>query len=92
MTTKHSPLPVLQKQADAMANLIMRAARGEKVDAKIMGRVKAARDAGHPLKVGVMMDDKTIILELAWDTIANTSEAGLSQYILKLMQERRDNA
>lgn len=91
MTSKHSPSIVLQKQADAIANLIKRAERGEKVDATMAGKVRAARESKNSLKCAVIMDDKTIILEMPWDIIAESSEAGLSQWVLKAMMETRDD-
>lgn len=91
MTSKHSPSIVLQKQADAIANLIKRAERGEKVDATIAGKVKAARESKNSLKCAVIMDDKTIILEMPWDVVAESSEAGLAQWVLKAMMETRDD-
>lgn len=42
------------------------------------------------MKFGVVMDDKVITLEIAWDTIRATSEAGLAEYIMKQMRGTRD--
>ncbi len=89
MTTRHSPLAALRKQADAMAAMIRAAERGEKVDARFAEKIEAAR-LQPSLKVGIVMDDKVITLELPWTTIHVASEAGLSEYIVNLMREARD--
>ncbi len=91
MTTKNSPIPVLQRQADEIAKTLKKAERGERIDARLAGKVQAARESKSVLKVGVIMDDKTIILDLPWDDIAGSTEAELSAFILKLMQETRDD-
>lgn len=91
MTNKHSAPIVLQKQADAIANIIKRAERGEKADAIISGKVRAARESKNSLKCAVIMDDKTIILEMPWDIIAHSTEAELATVVLKAMMETRDD-
>jgi len=94
MTTKHSSPLVLQGQADAIANIIKRAERGDKLPTNmraIAGRVQAARESKNSLKVAVLMDDKNIILEMPWDVVAESSEAGLAQFVLKAMMETRDD-
>jgi len=89
MTTKHSPLSALKKQADKIAETIKRAERGEKIDARFAEKIAAARGR-ESFTVGVVMDDKIIKLELAWATIRETTETGLAEYILGLMRETRD--
>lgn len=83
MTTKHSPLNQLRKQADTIAAKLKAAERGE-IAFKGDARQKDVT------KVGIVMDDKIITLEIAWDTIRGTSEVGLSEYVLRLMREQRD--
>lgn len=83
MTTKHSPLRQLQAQADKIAATIKAAERGEI-------EMKPGAADKESLKFGVVMDDKIITVEMPWDTIRATSEAGLSAYILKHMREQRD--
>lgn len=90
MTTKHSPLSVLTGQALKMAQTLKAAERGE-LGGKFAERIEAAR-RGETLKVGVVMDDKVITLTMPWSAIAGTSEAGLTEYILRLMQEKREVA
>lgn len=89
MTTKHSPPSVLKRQADQIAATLKKAERGEKIDARFAEKVAAAR-AKEGIKVGVVMDDKVITLDLPWATIRGTTEAGLSEYILRQMQEVSD--
>ena len=90
MTTSHSPLRVLKAQADKIAKTIKAAERGDQVDARFAEKIATARRDNVGIKVGVVMDDKTIVLELPWETIRTTSEVGLAEYVLKLMRDARD--
>lgn len=89
MTTKHSPLSALKAQADKIAASLKASERGEKIDIRFAEKIAARGKEG--IKVGIVMDDKTIIIEMPWVTIRNTSEVGLSEYIIKLMRESRDD-
>jgi hypothetical protein len=89
MTTKHSPLRVLKAQADKMAAMIMAAERGEKIDVRFAEKIEAAR-LQESIKVGIVMDDKVITIELPWETIRRSGEVGLSEYIVRQMRETRD--
>lgn len=89
MTTSHSPRSVIKAQADKIAQMLKAAERGEKVDVKFGEKIAAARGTAG-IKVGVVMDDKVITLELPWFTIRNSSEGGLAEYILDKMRETRD--
>lgn len=92
MTTKHSPRSALKKQADQMAATIKAIERGEKVkDLRFAAKVAAARNTPS-FKIGIAMDDKLITIDMPWATIRAASEAGLSEYIVKQMQEQRDDA
>lgn len=84
MTTKHSPLRQLQAQADKIAATLKAAERGEVA-------MKPAVEKKDSVKFGVVMDDKIITLEMPWETVRATSEAGLSAYVLRLMREQRDS-
>lgn len=89
MTSKHSPLGVLRGQADKIAATLKAAERGDKIDVRFAAKINAAR-ANESFKVGIVMDDKVITLEMPWATIRDTNEAGLSEYILRQMSEARD--
>jgi hypothetical protein len=89
MTTKHSPIHVLKAQADNIAAIIKKAECGEKIDARFAEKIAAAR-LTDSFKVGVVMDDKVITLELPWTTIRATTQAGLAEFILGQMREARD--
>lgn len=91
MTTKNSPLSRLKAQADNIASLLKKAERGEKIDVRYAEKIKAAR-LTEIFKVGIVMDDKIITLEMPWTTITESSEAGLSEYIVRQMQEAPDAA
>lgn len=90
MTTRHSPLIALKQQADKIAAMIKAAERGEVIDPRFAAKLAASR-AGPSFKVGIVMDDKVITVELPWETIRETGEVGLSEFILKQMRETRDN-
>ena len=81
MTTKHSPLGVLKAQADHIAATLKAAERGDKIDARFAEKITAAR-ANESFKVGIVMDDKIITIDMPWATIRGADEAGLSEYIL----------
>lgn len=89
MTTKHSPLWVLKAQADKIASMIKAAERGEKIDARFAEKIAAARDK-ESFKIGIVMDDKVITVDMSWVTIRATSKTGIAEYILKQMRETRD--
>lgn len=89
MTTAHSPLSALKAQADKIAATLKAAERGEKIDVRFAEKIEAAR-GNESFKVGIVMDDKVIIVEMAWETISASSEVGLSEYILKQMRESRE--
>lgn len=88
MTTKNSPISRLRKQADNIAHLLLAAERGEKINTQFAEKVEAAR--GKPsINIAVVMDDKIISLDLKWEVIRSSGQAGLSEYILGLMKEER---
>lgn len=89
MTTKHSPLSALKAQADKIAATIKAAERGEKIDVQFAEKIEAARQK-ESLIFAVTMDDKIIKITMSWALIRETSEAGLSEYIVKQMQESRE--
>lgn len=88
MTTAHSPLRVLKAQADKIAATLKAAERGETIDARFAEKIAAARGKDI-FKVGIVMDDKVITIEMPWATISATSEVGLAEYILNQMREAR---
>jgi hypothetical protein len=88
MTTAHSPLSALTAQADNIAKKIKAIDRGEPVDDP-SGKIAASIAAGF-FKFAVVMDDKLISITMQWSTIHETSEAGLSAFILKHMHNARE--
>ena len=89
MTTSQSPLRVLKAQADKIAQIIKAVERGENSIEDRGGKIAAARNR-DTFKVGVVMDDKVITIDMAWATIRANSEVGLAEYILKLMRGTRE--
>ena len=43
-------------------------------------------------KIGIVMNDKVVTIEMPWATIRITSEAGLSEYVVRQMRESRNAA
>lgn len=84
MTTAQSPIGKIRKQAT-----------------KIARTLKAALTDPHPrfdaarknpgFKAGIVMDDKVITLNVPWETIRETSEVALTEWIIKQMREIKDN-
>ena len=89
MTTSQSPLSALKAQADKMAMTIKAFERGEKIDIRFAEKIEAARGKDS-IKIGIVMDDKVITIDMPWATIRGTSEVGLSEYIVKQMRGARD--
>ena len=89
MTTKHSPLNALKAQADKIAAMLKAAERGDKIDVRFAEKIAAARAKGS-FKVGIVMDDKVITMELPWSVIRAYAEASLSEYIVNQMREAND--
>jgi len=67
------------------------AERGENIADDPAGKIVAAR-VRESVKVAVAMDDKILTIELTWKMIAATSEVALSEFILKNMREKREDA
>ena len=88
MTTKNSPLRALKAQADKIAAMICAAERGEAIDARFAEKLAAARDK-EAFRVGIVMDDKVITIDLPWSVIRSSGRVGLAEYILGLMRETR---
>jgi hypothetical protein len=87
VTTSQSPLRVLKAQADIVARSMKAAERGEIV----VGYDPDARKRDS-VKVCVVMDDKVLTIEMTWAQIKATSEAGISEYVLRQMRGARDKA
>lgn len=90
MTTARSALRVLRAQAEKIAAMIKSAERGDPIDSQFAAKVAAAREKNEVLKIGIVMDDKLITIDMPWEAIRDTSETGLSEYILKQMRGSRD--
>lgn len=89
MTTSHSPLRVLKAQADKIAYTIKAVERGENPIEDRGGKIAASRNK-EAIKVGVVMDDKVLTIDITWATIRASSEVGLAEFILKHMRGSRD--
>lgn len=89
MTTKNSPIHQLRKQARQIAGILAKAERGEKVEALFAEKLEEARNKPG-VKVGVVMDDKVVIIEMAWERIRNTTQHAMEEYIVGLMREQEN--
>lgn len=89
MTTARSPLRVLKGQADHIAKLVKAIERGENPTEDRGGKLAAARGRDS-VTFGVVMDDKVLKIEMSWATIRDTSEVGISEFILREMRGARD--
>lgn len=85
MTTSNSPLKKIKAQADNIAKMLKAIERGEKVMEDRGGKIAAALARGS-VKFGVVMDDKTIAIEMQTSTIRATTEAGISDFIVNHMR------
>ncbi len=89
MTTKHSTLRALKAQSDKIAAVIKAASRGEVADVRFADKIRDALTKDS-FKTGIVMDDKVITIEMPWSMIRETSEEGISEYVLKQMRETRE--
>lgn len=89
MTTSHSPLRVLKAQANKIAATIKAVERGDAGAYDPGGKIAAARTR-ESVTFGVVMDDKTLKIEMPWAKIRETSESGIAEYILKQMRGARN--
>lgn len=85
MTTSRSPIAALREQAQRIAVALKAAERGEPTGSTLPVAVALARSQPE-IKIGVVMDDKTIMITMPWDTIRDTSESGLVEWIVAQMR------
>ena len=88
MTTAHSPLRVLKAQAKRIAAALKAAERGETIASDPAHKIATARSKDS-VTFAVVMDDKVLKIEMAWKTIAVTSQDGIAEYILEQTREAR---
>lgn len=89
MTTAKSPLHVLKAQADKMAKQLKSLESGSPAINDPAGKIVAAKKR-ESITFALVMDDKMLKVEMKWETIRDTTEAGLAEYLLKHMREARD--
>ncbi len=83
MTTASSRKRVLRRQAKQIVAVLKLA---ERRDPRAPAKMLEARDR-ESVKAAVAMDDKIIILEVPWKTIAETSDIELQDFIVEQMQK-----
>ena len=89
MSTAKSPKWILKAQARRIAATIKSAERGENIDTAFVQKIEEARHR-EVFKVGIVMDDKIVTIELPWTVIKTTKEAGLAEFIYNQMREKRN--
>ena len=87
MSTSNSPVAKLREEAKRIAENLKAAESGKIAD--IGGKLAAARKAGS-MKVGIVMDDKVITLDLPMATIRDTGEVALTEMIFKFMRGHQE--
>lgn len=85
MSTSNSPAWKLKAEADKMARMLKSAELGERLPNDLGGKMAAARKR-ESIKFAVAMDDKIITIEMTWAKIKETSEAGISEFIINYMR------
>lgn len=91
MTTGESPMWQLRAQAEEMAARLKAMERGDPAVMDAAGRVAAARERPS-ITFAVVMDDKTLKVEMTWVAIRDLSEAAIAEFILKQMRNKRANS
>lgn len=90
MTTARSPLSKLKKQASEISAILKEVERGGDVgDLDPDDKLGRARREKPSIEVAVVMDDKILKIELTWAAVRDTTEAGLTEFILGRMSARR---
>jgi len=91
VTTSQSPAAVLKQQADQIAKHLKAAERGEATILDPSGRLAASCASGKPdVTFAVVMDDKILKVTMAWGAIRESSEEGVSAWIVEHMSGRRN--
>lgn len=78
MTTSKSSLRALKAQADSIAKMLK--------DTERDGTASPAAKAKDAIRVGIVMDDKIITMDISWKTIHDISELALSTFIVDHMR------
>lgn len=89
MSTGNSPLSKLKREADEIAKSLKMVERGEFLPSDPLGRIAASKKTGV-FRLGMVMDDKTIFVDITWKQIKETSEVALATWILKQTKNVRD--
>lgn len=93
MSTSQSPIAKLQAEADRCAAMLKAAERGDPLPGvPFAAKLSEARASKPTIKFAVFQDDKVINLEMAWELIAEQSEAQIAAIILKYMRGNVDAA
>ena len=87
MSTKHTPLRVLMQQAGEIARKMKAIEAGQPVHDP-GGKIAASKKNGI-FRPAIVMDDKTVIIEISWETVKVADEKDLAAYILGLIREER---
>lgn len=87
MTTKDSPVDKIKAQADKIALLLKNIERGIPILGHDAKKIEEAKKREF-FKFAIIMDDKTISIEIPWVVIRANNENQLSEWIMYFMQEK----
>lgn len=84
MTTSQSPIKVLRAQAAGISRALKAVECGETSD-PAYAKLASARQKPM-VRFAVAMDDKTLTIEFTWESVRDTSEPALTEWILAHMR------
>jgi len=85
VTTAQSPAEKVRAQAMHIAALLLAIERGDLPKGMSADKLAKARSR-DTFKAGIIMDDKTVIVEIAWDAVRDTNQEALTDFIISLMR------
>jgi len=91
VTTAKSPTHELRAQAHKIADVLKRAAGGEKIANDPLGKIEASKARGF-IDFAIVMDDKILKIEIPWQTINELALPLLCDFIFDQMSEAKHAA
>lgn len=89
MTTKHSSVAKLRKQAEQVARTLKEIESTGFSKHDVGGKIAAAR-LRPGVKFGIAMDDKILSVGILWSTVREMSEHAIAEWVLKYMREQQN--
>lgn len=85
MTTSKSPPHQLRAQAHRIAETLKQAEAGKPIANDPLGKIEASKARGY-IDFAIVMDDKTLKIEIPWEKIRELSGPLLCDFIYDLMR------